>query len=323
MKYRSYALCSLIAVTGAMLSVNAQAKDEFPSKPVKIVVPFAAGGSSDSAARILAERLAITWKQPVIVDNRPGANAVIGASLVAKSPADGYTILFAPVSMGTINIFVKNPGFNPEKDLVPISQVARGDYVLTVSRDLPVKTMGEFAAYARSHPGKVFHGAFGGASQLAFEQFSSQMQFKAQNVNYRGEALALSDLMAGNVQAVFATITGAKPLIDGGRIKAVGVPSRVRAPAAPNIPASDESGAKGFYVDYWFGLMAPAGTPGEVVHKINASVADALAQPEVKSKLQNHGLNAQASSPNEFAKLIKLENARWTVVAKAAGIEAQ
>ncbi|TDF64967.1 tripartite tricarboxylate transporter substrate binding protein [Cupriavidus sp. L7L] len=312
-----------LAVAGVMLCASAHAESAFPGRPVKIVVPFAAGGSSDSAARILAERLSRKWKQPVIVDNRPGANALIGASLVAKAPADGYTLLLAPVSMGTINIFVKQPGFSPERDLIPISQVAQGDYVLTVSKDLPVKSMGEFAAYARSHPGKVFHGAFGGASMLAFEQFSSQMQFKAQNVNYRGESLALGDLMAGNVQAVFATLMGAKPLIDSGRIRALGVPSKVRAAIAPDIPAADESGAKGFYVDYWFGLMAPAGTPHDVVGRIGAAVADVLGQADVKAKLHAHGLTARASSPEEFGKLIRLENVRWTAVAKQAGIEPQ
>lgn len=317
--FRIWAASALLAAT----VLPAAAQTNYPERSVKIIVPFAPGGSSDNAARILAEQLGIKWKQPVVVENKPGANGSIGAAQVAKSPADGYTILLAPVSIGTVNLFVKNPGFDPINDLMPVTQIAQGDYVLSVHKDLPVNSMGELAAYARKNPGKVFDGTFGGSSMLAFQQFADVMKFERQNVIYRGEALALNALMGGEVQAVFSTLTAARPFIDSGRIKALGIPAKARSPIATNVKTSDESGAKGFYVDFWFGLMVPKGTPEEVRKKIGADVAEALAKPEVKARLYSMGLVAKSSTAEEFGKLIQFEATRWVDTAKRAGIQPQ
>lgn len=319
---RRHLACSLCACV-ALGGLPAAAQTGFPERAVKIVVPFAPGGSSDSATRILAEQLSTKWKQPVVVENKPGANGSIGAAQVARSAADGYTLLLAPVSVGSIHLFVKNPGFDPLTDLVPVTQIAEGDYVLSVRNDVPAKTLAEFGAYARNNPGKVFDGTFGGGSMLAFQQFADQMQFQRQNVSYRGEALALNALMAGEVQAMLSTLTAARPFIDSGKIRALGIPSKTRSPIAPNIPSADESGAKGFYVNFWFGLMAPKGTPPEVIKKIHADVAEALAGTQVKGRLYSMGLVAKSSTPEAFGKLVQLENTRWVETAKNAGIQPQ
>ena len=312
-----------LLIAGMASVVAAHAQPNFPGKSVRIVVPFAPGGSSDNSARALAEQLAAKWKQPVIVENRPGANATLGAAQVAKSPADGHTILYTPVSIGTVGLFVKNPGFDPARDLLPVTLVARGDYVLTARNDLPVNTIGEFAEHARKNPGKIFHGSFGGGSLLAFEQLGERLGFKFTNVPYRGEAPAINALLGGEIQAMFATLTTARPFIESGRIKALGLASKDRSPIAPDIRTADESGANGFHVDFWFGLMVPAGTPPEVVAALNAAVGDALSQPTLKGRLYAMGLTASPTTPEQFGKIVKYESERWVATAKRIGLEPQ
>lgn len=311
------------AVAGGLIAAAAHAQGGFPNQAVKIIVPFAAGGSSDSSARILAEQLTHKWKQPVIVENKPGGSGSLAASFVAKSPANGYTILFTPVSIGTINLFVKKPGFDPLKDLTPVIQVTRGDYVLNVQKDLPVNTIGEFADYARKNAGQVFHGSFGGASMLAFEQLGEVLKFRVTDVPYRGEAPAFAALMGGEIQAMFSTLSTARPFIESGKIKAVGLMSKSRSPIAPEIKAADESGAKGFYVDFWFGLTVPSGTPPEVVQKINADVGEVLSRAEVKERYLGMGLTAAPTTPEEFGKIVKYESERWVGTAKRVGLQPQ
>ncbi len=318
MKPLNRLICALFGLT---LSIAAHAQDSFPSKTVRIVVPFAPGGSADNSARILAEQLSNKWRQPVIIENKPGANASLGASQVAKSPADGYTILYTPVSIGTVNLFVKSPGFDPLKDLAPVTQVARGDYVLAVQKDLPVSSIGEFANYARANAGKVFHGSFGGGSLLAFTQLGEVLNFQVTNVPYRGESPAITDLMGGQIHAMFSTLVTARPYIESGKIKALGLSSKSRSPIAPDIKSADESGAKGFYVDFWFGLTVPAGTPTAVIRTINADVREVLARSDVKGRYFGMGLTASPTTPEQFGKIIKHESERWVETAKTAGIE--
>lgn len=313
---------ALIAASAA-LSLPAIAHAEFPEQSVKLVVPFAPGGSSDTASRILGDLLSQKWGQSVIIDNKPGASGSIGALNVANSQNDGYTLLVTPVSIGTIKLFLKNPGFDPETDLTPVTQFAKGDYVLAVNPDLPVSTMEELVEYSRQNPDKVFHGAFGQASRLAFENFALENKVSAENVNYRGEALVLNALISGEVQVALTTLVGAKPFLEAGRIKALGIPAKQRSPIAPEIPSADESGAPGFYADFWFGLMAPAGTPEDIRSKIAADMKEVLTRPEVVQRFQDLGLLATPSTPEAFAELIKYESERWVETAKHAGIEPQ
>lgn len=315
------AACLVLAAL-ALIGLGAHAQGSYPDRPVKLVVPFAPGGSSDSATRILAEQLGHKWKLPVVIENKPGANGSLGALQVAKSAADGYTLLVTPVSIGTIEIFLKNPGFDRNKDLLPITQFARGDYVLSVGKNVPVSNFSEFLKFARDNKG-IFHGAFGGASMLAFDGFAQSQNIRHENVNYRGEALALNALMGGEVQAVLSTLMAAKPFIDAGRIKAVGIPSAERSPIEPQIPTAAESGIKNFNADFWFGLMAPAGTPETVRSKIATDVAEVLARPQIQQRFLQLGLIAKSSKPEEFAQLIKHESERWVPVAKKSGLEPQ
>jgi tripartite-type tricarboxylate transporter receptor subunit TctC len=307
----------------ALAAFPAVADTAYPDKQVRIVVPLAAGGSADAVARMVAEHLRQVWKQNVIVDNKPGASTTIGSAFVAKSPGDGYNLLFTPVSIGTIKLYVKNPGFDPAKDLLPISQIARADYVLSTYRDFPAKTLGEFAAYARANPEKVFHGAGAGGQLLVFEQFANQSKFKSSQVNYRGEAPALTALAAGEVQMVVSSVFAARPFIDSGKVRALAVPAPARSAAAPQIPTAAEGGVPNFNIDFWFGLMAPAGTPPEVRKKIGDELASFLAKPETKEKFLALGLEARSSTAAEFGKLIDAETARWVEIAKRAGIEPQ
>jgi tripartite-type tricarboxylate transporter receptor subunit TctC len=314
---------SALALLASLASGVALAQAAFPTRAVRIVVPFAASGSSDNATRILAEQLSKKWKQPVVVDNRPGAYGSLGASMVAKSPPDGYTILLTPVSIGTINLFVKNPGFDALKELTPVAQVARGDYVLIVPNSMPVNTIGEFANYARTNPGKVFHGTFGGGSQLAFTKLGELLHFQVTNVPYRGESPAIIDLMSGQINAMFATLVTARPYIESGKVKALGLASKNRSPIEPNIKSADESGAKGFDVDFWFGLTVPTGTPPEVIRVINADVRDVLSHSDVKGQYFAMGLTASPTTPEEFGKIVQYESVRWVETAKLAGIVPQ
>ncbi|OVZ55263.1 hypothetical protein CDO44_23845 [Pigmentiphaga sp. NML080357] len=308
------------ALAAASLPTHASG---YPEKPVTIVVPFAPGGSADTTTRTLAEQLSRKWKKPVVVENKPGAYSSIGAGHVARAPADGYTILLASVSVGTINLFLKNPGFDPLKDLTPVTQVARGDYVLAVNKALPVNNMKELAEYSRANPDKVNHGAFGSGSMLAFEQFSESMKFKAQNVNYRGEAMSLNALVAGDVQLMLATLSAARPFIEAGRIKPLGILAKERSPIMPSVLSADESGAGGFYVDFWFGFMVPTGTPEAVRKKIAADTAEILRKEEVRKKLYSLGLVATSSTPEAFGQLIQVESTRWIETARRTGLQAE
>jgi tripartite-type tricarboxylate transporter receptor subunit TctC len=316
-RWAALALCMLLAP----LSGNAQ--PTWPSKTVRLVVPVAPGGSLDNTARILAEHLTIVWKQPVIVDNRPGANTSLGAGSVARAAADGHTILLAPGALAVIKLFQKNPGFDPLKDLTPVSQVAQGDYVLLVHKDFPANSMAEFGAYARGNPTKVFYGAYGGGILLGTEEFSALMGFKAQIINYRGEVPAISAVIGGEIQAVFATLSAARSFVDGGRVKALGIPARKRSPIAPGIRSAEESGGKAFYTDFWFGAFVPAGTPEPVVSRISKDLEQVLARTDVKARMYAMGVVAKPTSPEEFARLVQFESERWLGAAQRAGIEPQ
>lgn len=314
-------LLSAITAVAVVWPFAAIGQVTYPTKSVQLVVPFAAGGSADISARILAENLTRVWQRPVIVDNKPGANGALAAAHVAKAPADGHTILYAPVSIGTVKLFTKEPGFDPLTDLLPVTQVARGDYVLVARNDLPVKTIGEFADYARKNPGKVFHGSFGGGSLLAFYQLSSHLGFDFINVPYRGESPAITDMLGGQIQVMFGTVASTLPFIQSGKVKALGLLSKSRSKLLPEVPNADESGTKGFYAEFWFGLMVPAGTPAETITKINADTRGVLDQTDVKARLFARGLIASPTTADAFGKIVKYESVRWVEAAQRAGLK--
>jgi tripartite-type tricarboxylate transporter receptor subunit TctC len=311
------ALGSLLAALA--VSVSAQ---PYPTKPIRLVVPFPAGGTTDVLARAAAQKLTETLGQAVIVDNRPGAGGNIGAELVAKSPPDGYTLL-----MGTVGTHAINPSLYPKmpydhvRDFVPVILVAGVPNVLVINPALPVNSMQELIAYAKANPGKLNFASSGNGTSihLSGELFKTMAGVQITHVPYKGSAPALQDLVGGQVQLMFDNLPSALALIKGGRLKALAVTSKERAPALPDVPTMAESGLPGFEASSWFGLLAPAGTPQPVVAKLNAEIAKWLASPEAKEKLLAQGANAAGGTPEDFARHIAAETAKWQKVVKESG----
>lgn len=298
---------------GAFAAPGAHAQT-WPDKPVKIVVPFSAGGTTDVVARMLGARLGEMWNQSVVIENRAGAGGNIGADVVAKSAPDGYTLLMTSGSIVTVNphIYAKMP-FDAKKDLVPITSVAQGPMLLSVSADLPVKNVAELIALAKKKPGALNFGSAGVGTQvhMAGENFAYTAGIDVLHVPYRGESAALADLAGGQIHLIAANLTASLPFVKQGKIRALGVTSLERSPTLPDVPTVSESGLKGFQNLGWFGLMAPAGTPKAVLDKVYTDTAKALSETEVKARLFVVGMTAVGNSPTEFATAIAREYDTW------------
>jgi len=319
--FRSLALvaCSAFALLGAP---SALAQAPFPTKPVRLVVPFPAGGTTDILARAAAQKLSETLGQQVIVDNRPGAGGNIGAELVAKAPADGYTLLMGTVGTHAINpsLYAKMP-YDHVKDFAPVILVAGVPNVLVVNPDLPFKTVADVVAYAKANPGKLNFASSGSGTSihLSGELFKVMAGVQMTHVPYKGSAPALTDVIGGQVQLMFDNLPSALPQIKGGKLRAVAVTSTTRAAALPDVPTVAESGLPGFESSSWFGILAPAGTPKDIIAKINTDVQKWLSTPEAKEKLLGQGAIAAGGSPDDFAKHIQAETAKWAKVVKESG----
>ncbi len=290
--------------------------DTYPSHAVKMVVPFNAGGATDVVARLLAKSLGEAWGQSVIVDNRPGAGGNIGAEVVAHSQPDGYTLLMASGSIVTANQFIyqKMP-FSPEKDLVAITNVATGPQVIAVGPNVQAKTLQEFIAYAKANPGKINFGSAGVGTQvhLAGENFANAAGIDITHVPYKGEAAAMTDLMGGQIQMVPANLGAAINFVKQGKLRALAVTSRKRSAELPDVPAVAEV-LPGFDNEGWFGLLAPAGTPREIVDKIARDTAKIVSSPAFRAALDKQGMTPVGNSPADFNKAIVAERAHWQKV---------
>ena len=316
-------LPALLFAFAAVLAPG-MASAAWPDKPVKIVVPFPAGGATDVVARLLAQKLSDKWGVGVIVDDRPGAGGNIGADVVAKATPDGYTLLMTSGSIVTANPFIyRSMTFNPAKDLVPITNVASGPQVIVVNNDVPAKTLRDFIAYVKANPGKVNYGSAGVGTQvhLATENFQYAAGLDMTHIPYKGEALALTDLMGGQVQVVTPNLGAAINLVKDGKIRALAVTSAKRSPELPNVPAAAEV-LPGFENAGWFGLMAPAGTPKEVIRKVYEDSAAALHTDALKAALAKQGMEPVANTPEEFAAAIRKETERWSKVVRERHLEA-
>ena len=294
----------------------------WPAKPVKIVVPFAAGGTTDVVARQLAQKLSEAWGQSVVVENKPGAGGNIGADLVAKSPPDGYTLLMTSGSIVAANPYMyKDMGFDPAKDLAPITNVASGPQVLVVNKDLPVKNLKEFIAYAKANPKKINFGSAGVGTQthLAGENFAYAAGLDLVHVPYKGESAALTDLMGGQIQMVPANFAAAVPHIKGGRIRCLALTSTERHPELPECAAASEM-IPGFRNDGWWGLMAPAGTPRDVIEKVQRDSAKILHSDDFKARFAQQGMAPVANKPDELANAIREESRVWQKVIRERGL---
>ncbi|CAG0982004.1 hypothetical protein BURK1_01796 [Burkholderiales bacterium] len=317
---------TLVAAFAASLAIAASpfahAQPAWPSKPIRIVVPFPPGGTTDILARAAAQKMTEAWKEQAVVDNRPGAAGNIGAELVAKSPADGYTMLMGTVGTHAINasLYARMP-YDHVRDFAPVILVAAVPNVLVVHPSVPANSVAELIAYAKANPGKLNFASSGSGTSihLAGELFKVTTGAQMQHIPYKGSAPAIADLLGGQVQLMFDNLPSALPHIRAGKLRALGVTSARRAPALPDLPTIAESGLPGFEASSWFGLVAPAGTPPEVVTKVNGEVARWLATPEAREKLLAQGANAAGGTPDDFARHIAAETAKWQQVVKASG----
>jgi tripartite-type tricarboxylate transporter receptor subunit TctC len=309
-----------IAIAG--FAALAHAQTTYPAKPIRLVVPFPAGGTTDILARAVAQKLTESMGQPVVVDNRAGAGGNIGADLVAKSPPDGYTLLMGTVGTHAINasLYAKMP-YDHVRDFAPVILVAGVPNVLVVTPGLPVKSVQELIAYGKANPGKLNFASSGNGTSihLSAELFKTMTGVQMAHVPYKGSAPALVDLAGGQVQLMFDNLPSALALIKGGKLKALAVTSLQRSAALPDVPTVAESGLPGFEASSWFGLLAPAGTPKDIIAKLNSEVAKWLATPEAKEKLAAQGAIPAGLPPEEFARHIATETVKWQKVVKDSG----
>ncbi len=301
------------------------AAQSYPAKPVRIIVPFAAGGPNDSAVRPLSQKLQELLGQPFVVDYRAGANGIIGTEYVAKSPPDGYTLLIISSSF-TINtaMYAKLP-FDPVRDFAPVSSIATGDILFVVNLVVPARTVKEFVALARATPGRLSYGSsgVGGSLHLGAELLSFTAGLKMVHVPYKGAILALTDVIGGHVDAMFVAGPAAIPQVKAGKVRALAVASRRRAPALPDVPTFAEAGFPGVEVDSHYGILAPAAMPREALVRLNAAIVKALATTEVRERYVTMGMEAASSTPQEFADHIRNEMVKLRKVVAAAKLPLQ
>lgn len=305
-------------------AADGAADDAYPNKAVRIVVPFAPGGSTDVVARIVAERLAQQFKQPFLVDNRAGASGNIGAELVAKAPADGYTLLMGATGVLSINDHLySRMNYDVARDFVPVSYVTQNANILVVSPSLPATTVPELVALAKSKPGTLSFASSGPGSSthLSGELFKAMSGVDILHVPYKGSSAALTDLLGGQVTMLFDNAPSSIGFVQQGKLRALAVTSRKRLPGLPNVPTVDEAGFKGYESLSWCGIVAPAGTPRAIVLKLNRAIDRILATDEVREKLVQLGVEPVGGPPEAFARLIQSEHEKWGKVVKTANIK--
>jgi tripartite-type tricarboxylate transporter receptor subunit TctC len=320
------AIHGVAAVLATILAAGAaQAQATYPDRTVRMLVGFAAAGPADMIARVVGDRLSETWGQSVVIENVSGAAANIAGDRVAKSPADGYTLLMASNAQVTVNpSLYERMTYDPLKDLAPISQAVLTPNLLVIHDSVPARNVQELVAYLRANPGKVSYGSAGaGTTQhLAGELFKSMAHVDIQHVPYRGAAPVITDLLGGRIQMFFGNIAPLLPLVRDGKLRALAVTSLKRFGATPEIPTMAEAGFPGFDSTVTFGLMAPAATPAAVIDKVYRDQTRALARPDVRAKLADIGMEVVANTPAEFAAALKAEVPQWAKLIKEAGLKA-
>ena len=320
---RSFLPALSVAVLASVIASSAQAQD-YPTRPVTIVVPFAAGGTTEILARLLGQKLEERLGKPFVIENKPGAGTAIGSNAVAKSTPDGYTLLMATSTPMAINVTLhKNLPYDPAVDFVPLALVAQSPFVLVVNPELPVKSVQELVAYAKANPGKLSFGSGGpGAPHHLFgELFKSMTGIAMTHVPYKGSLPSLNDVVAGHIQLMFCDVPPAAGMIAAGKVRALGVSTRTRLPAFPDIPPIAEAGVPGFDVAAWLMMVAPAKTPAPVIDKLHAELKNILATPAFKEQIVKISLLPMDTPPvTGMQTFVKSEIARWGAVVRQAGI---
>jgi tripartite-type tricarboxylate transporter receptor subunit TctC len=308
----------------AALAIGLARADDYPSRSIRLIVPYAAGGGADSVARIVAKRVSETIGQPIVIENRGGGGSIIGTELVNTSEPDGYTLLLGQSGPISINPAIyKTLPYDPVKDFAPVSMTTSYPYIMVVNPALGVKTLQEFVALAKGKPGKLNYGStgVGAANHLVTELFDRRAGIEMTHIPYRGTALAVTDLIAGQVQMVFADPISALPYINAGTLLALAVTSKDRSPVAPDVPTISESGYPGFDAIGWHGILAPANTPPAIVNRLNAEIVAALQDLETRALLERQAMQTAGDTPQAFADFIKRDIAVWKDVADQARVE--
>ncbi len=307
----------------SILAAGAAEAQPYPAKPIRVIIPFPAGGSADTIARITGQKIGENWSTQVVVENRAGAGGNIGTVAAAKSPADGYTLLLAPSSIAIAPNLFANAGYDPVRDFAPIVLIGRLPMLLVVHPSIAANTAQELIALAKAQPGRLHYasGGNGVTNHLAGELFKAQTGIDMVHVPYRGNPLAMLDVIGGQVPVMFDFMLTALPHVRGNKVRALAVTSRTRSPLFPDLPTLHESGVTDFEASTWFGLYAPAGTPADIVAKLHAEYLKVLATPEVKTRLVELGLEIIGGSPDALAAETKADLAKWGPIIKRAGIK--
>jgi tripartite-type tricarboxylate transporter receptor subunit TctC len=315
---RTMSLCIPVL---AIAAVSASAQQDYPVRPVRLVVPMAPGGGADISARTIAAKLGPRLGQQVVVDNRPGAGGNLGTELVSKAPPDGYTVLLVSSSYGA-NPSLYKLSYNPITGFEPVTLVSQQPFVVVVNLNVPAKSVQELVAYARAYPGKLNYisSGAGGIQHLATELFKSLAQVNIVHVPYKGGTSGLSDLLAGQVHIEFGTILSTLPVVKNGQLRALAVTTAVRSPAIPDLPTLAEAGVSGYEVSGWYAVLAPPGTSREVVTLLSREIAALLQAPDVKQRLATEGSMVVASTPEELTEHLRREVTKWDRLVKEANI---
>jgi tripartite-type tricarboxylate transporter receptor subunit TctC len=311
-----------MAVAGPW-AANAARADDYPSRPIRIIVPYAPGGGADTVARIVAKRVGETISQTIVIENRGGAGSIIGTEMVAKAEPDGYTLLLGQSGPISINPAVyKDLRYDPERDFAPVTMTTAYPYILVVNAKLPVRSLQDFVALAKSKPGAMNYGTtgIGAANHLVTELFNGKAGLKMAHIPYRGTALAVADLVGEQVTVVFGDPVSVLPHMQAGTLRALAVTSPQRSAVAPDVPTVAESGYPGFDAIAWHGILAPAKTPPAIVRKLNAEIVSALQHPETRDLLVKQAMQTVGNTPEEFAAFIKKDIAVWKAVAAEADV---
>ena len=316
-------ISKLVLLGSLLCSCTFAAAQDYPARPLRMILGFAPGGSTDLVARVLAQKMAATWNQQVVVDNRPGANGMIGANLVAKATPDGHTLLLSSIGPMAINASLYKMPYDIVKDFAPVTYTGNVTNLLVVHPSVPAANVRELMALAKAQPGKLTFGSSGagGAPHMAVELFKILAKVDVVHVPYKGGGPAMADLVGGQISGSFASMPSSIPFVRNGKLRALAVTAPKRSPAAPEVPTVSEAGIPGFSVLDWQGMFTTAKTPAPVVNKLNAEIKRALALPDVIEKLAPAGVEIQTTSPEEWGRFVQSEIEKWAKVVKTAGIK--
>jgi tripartite-type tricarboxylate transporter receptor subunit TctC len=314
---------AITLIAAASFSTGTSFAQQYPSKPIRLIVPFAPGGPADIQARLIGPRLTQAWGQPVIVENRPGGNTIIATELTARADPDGHLVQIISAGFAiNVSLYAKLP-YDSVRDFAPVTQLTSGPAIVVVHPSLPARSVKELIQLARARPGQLTYASAGLPSQLAVELFKVMTGTDMVHVPYKGAAPAMIDLIAGHVQVSFPTISGGLPHAQAGRLRALATTGAKRSPATPDLPTMIDAGVPGYAAVNWFGTVVPARTPAAVVSRLNQEIAHALHLPEVSERLLSQGMEPTSNAPEEFAAYIKSEMTKWAKVVKASGAKAE